>query len=155
MASKCIDDCVNIKRDSICVRPVMTYANLYKWPMAEAEFVRSINHDGSQHRTTVVDSISCRQMYLRSYTFSTEENEEDGDGGDGEAVTRRHNQSCFRGGGGRKKAAKNAMRNNKTWSCRTFVFRLVRKCLLREVISIWLVPLTICNYGGRTEGSDC
>ncbi|KAG7564663.1 hypothetical protein ISN44_As10g014170 [Arabidopsis suecica] len=128
MASKCIDDCVNIKRDSVCIRPVTTYANLYKWPMAEADFVRSISHDGSQRRTTVVDSISCRQMYLRSYTFSTKENEEDDDGGGGEATDRRNNQSCFRGGGG-KKAAKKAMRRNKTSSCRAFVFRLVWKCL--------------------------
>ncbi|CAL9247448.1 unnamed protein product [Arabidopsis halleri] len=126
MASKCIDDCVNIKRDSICIRPVMTYANLYKWPMAEAEFVWSISHDGSQRCTTVVDSISCRQMYLRSYTFSTKESEEDDDGGG--SGDRRNNQSCFRGGGG-KKAANKALRKNKTSSCRAFVFRLVWKCL--------------------------
>ncbi|CAH2065227.1 unnamed protein product [Thlaspi arvense] len=52
-----------------------TYANLRKWPMAEAEFVRSISHGGSQRRTTVADSISCRQMYLRSYTFTRKESE--------------------------------------------------------------------------------
>ncbi|CAH8267629.1 unnamed protein product [Arabidopsis lyrata] len=129
MASKCIDACVNIKIDSICIRPVMTYANLYKWPMAEAEFVRSISNDGSQRRTTVVDSISCRQMYLRSYTFSTKENEEDNDRGSGEAADRRNKQSCFRGGGGRKKAAKKATRKNQTSSCRAFVLGLVWKCL--------------------------
>lgn len=127
MASKCIDDCVNITSDTVGVRPLMTYGNVYKWPMAEAEFVRSITHGGSQRRTTVVDSISCRQMYLRSYTFSTKENEEDGGEGGSETVDRRNNRSCF--GGGRKKAAKKAMKKNKASSCRAFVFRLVWKCL--------------------------
>ncbi|EOA23345.1 hypothetical protein CARUB_v10019448mg [Capsella rubella] len=119
MASKCIDDCVVITSHSNGVRPLVTYGNVYKWPMAEAEFVRSITHCGSQRRTKVVDSISCRQMYLRSYTFTTKENEDDGGG---EAVDR----SCF-GGGSRIKATKKAMKKNKT--SRSFVFRLVWKCL--------------------------
>lgn len=73
-----------------------TYENLYKWPESDAEFVRSVSCNGpwtdtdpstrpfmrsfttngrldgpSQHR--VVDSMSCRQIYLRSYTFSRKE----------------------------------------------------------------------------------
>ncbi|XP_010503246.1 PREDICTED: uncharacterized protein LOC104780444 isoform X2 [Camelina sativa] len=112
MASKCIDDYVTITSDTIGVRPLMTYGNVYKWPMAEAEFLRSITHGGSKRRSTVADSISCRQMYLRSYTFTTKETEEAG----GE-------------GGGRKKAAKKAMKKNQRSSCRGFVFRLVWKCL--------------------------
>ncbi|XP_010503245.1 PREDICTED: uncharacterized protein LOC104780444 isoform X1 [Camelina sativa] len=127
MASKCIDDYVTITSDTIGVRPLMTYGNVYKWPMAEAEFLRSITHGGSKRRSTVADSISCRQMYLRSYTFTTKETEEAGGEGGGEAVDRRNNRSCL--GGGRKKAAKKAMKKNQRSSCRGFVFRLVWKCL--------------------------
>lgn len=49
--------------------------NLYKWPESDAEFVRSVSRNGSRIEagTRVVDSISCRQMYLRSYTFSRKE----------------------------------------------------------------------------------
>ena len=80
-----------------------TYVNLYKWPESDAEFVRLVtrrresgmltsaaasaaaatNKDGvrprrrhnwsSDNRPAVVDSYSCRQMYLRSYTFSRKE----------------------------------------------------------------------------------
>ncbi|ESQ37358.1 hypothetical protein EUTSA_v10002906mg [Eutrema salsugineum] len=121
MAFKCIDDCVNIKSDAVCVRTVTTYANLHKWPMAEAEFVRSISDGGSKRRTTVVDSISCRQMYLRSYTFTTKESEYDGSGGGGGG----RESGDQRNGGGRKKAAR---RKSKTSSCRRFAFRLVWKC---------------------------
>lgn len=122
MASKCIDDCVNIETDAVYIRAVATYAKIHKWPMAEAEFVRSISHGGSQRRTKAADSISCRQMYLRSYTFSRKENEENGGGGGGDTGDQRN-------GEGRKKAAKKGMRNSKTTSCRAFIFRLVWKCL--------------------------
>ncbi|XP_010426069.1 PREDICTED: uncharacterized protein LOC104711091 [Camelina sativa] len=128
MASKCIDDCVTITSDTVGARPLMTYRNVYKWPMAEAEFLRSITHGGSKRRSTVVDSISCRQMYLRSYTFSTKETEKDGgDQCGGEAVDKRNNQSCI--GGWRKKVAKKAMKKNQRSSSRAFVFRLVWKYL--------------------------
>nr|XP_010937745.1 uncharacterized protein LOC105057017 [Elaeis guineensis] len=67
-----------------------TYVNLYKWPESDAEFVRSVagrSREGSDlsHNAAadggrkwgpsprVVDSYSCRQMYLRSYTFSKKE----------------------------------------------------------------------------------
>ncbi|CAA7036751.1 unnamed protein product [Microthlaspi erraticum] len=124
MASSCIDDCVNIKREAIFVRTVTTYAKLHKWPMAEAEFVRSINHGGSLRRPMAADSRSCRQMYLRSYTFSRQENLDDGGrggGGDGDSGDRRNE-------GGKRKAAKKGMRKSETTSCRAFVFRLVWKC---------------------------
>ncbi|XP_073010920.1 uncharacterized protein [Typha latifolia] len=65
------------------------YVNLYKWPESDAEFVKSISRgrittqgeedncvtDRANPRSTpiVVDSYSCRQMYLRSYTFSKKE----------------------------------------------------------------------------------
>ncbi|XWS53193.1 hypothetical protein CRYUN_Cryun11dG0136900 [Craigia yunnanensis] len=75
MASTCISNCINDTR--VPVRP--TYANLYKWPESDAEFVRSLSSDGHSRggraHSTVVDSISCRQMYLRSYTFHRNETE--------------------------------------------------------------------------------
>ncbi|XP_052187222.1 uncharacterized protein LOC127797997 [Diospyros lotus] len=78
MASACISSCVNDAR--VPVRA--TYANLYKWPESDAEFVRSVSSNGrragdlgSGYRghPRVVDSISCRQLYLRSYPFSRKE----------------------------------------------------------------------------------
>ncbi|GAA0169380.1 hypothetical protein LIER_23883 [Lithospermum erythrorhizon] len=75
MASSCIQSCVNDTRAPVRA----TYVNLYKWPESDAEFIRSMSSSmrkGSDHglpRARVVDSISCRQMYLRSYTFSREE----------------------------------------------------------------------------------
>jgi len=49
-----------------------SYVNLYKWPESDAAFVRSVSsgrENGLQQHPRVVDSISCRQLYLRSYTF--------------------------------------------------------------------------------------
>ncbi|XP_042425753.1 uncharacterized protein LOC122013556 [Zingiber officinale] len=69
-----------------------TYVNLYKWPESDAEFVKSVTSgrrgtilDGSAKginlhgrrkwsaEPAVVDGFSCRQIYLRSYTFSKKE----------------------------------------------------------------------------------
>ncbi|KAH0715801.1 uncharacterized protein [Solanum tuberosum] len=77
MASACISNCVNDARAPVRA----TYVNLYKWPESDAEFIRSVsskNHDHGHGRgrdtgPKVVDSISCRQLYLRSYTFSRED----------------------------------------------------------------------------------
>ncbi|XWS71748.1 hypothetical protein CRYUN_Cryun03dG0165400 [Craigia yunnanensis] len=74
MASTCISTCINDTR--VPVRP--TYVNLYKWPESDAAFVRSLSSDGrrgGRAHPRVVDSISCRQMYLRSYTFHRNETE--------------------------------------------------------------------------------
>lgn len=77
MASACKSGCV--VNDIVArVRPVRaTYVNLYKWPESDAEFVRSMSSNGRQDRfrqhPAVVDSILCRQLYLRSYTFSRKE----------------------------------------------------------------------------------
>ncbi|XP_004497433.1 uncharacterized protein [Cicer arietinum] len=78
MNSVCISNCVNDARDPrVPVRA--SYVNLYKWPESDAEFVKSVSLNGrrgSSHvydHPRVVDSISCRQMYLRSYTFSRKE----------------------------------------------------------------------------------
>ncbi|XP_059664429.1 uncharacterized protein LOC132310253 [Cornus florida] len=74
MASTCISSCVKDAR--VPVRA--TYTNLYKWPESDAEFLRSVSANGrrsgsGRDHPNVVDSISCRQFYLRSYTFSREE----------------------------------------------------------------------------------
>ncbi|KAK6163251.1 hypothetical protein DH2020_000115 [Rehmannia glutinosa] len=53
-----------------------TYSNMYKWPESDAEFMKSMISgegklvDGEGNK--VVDSLSSRQLYLKSYTFSTE-----------------------------------------------------------------------------------
>ena len=64
-----------------------TYVNLYRWPESDAEFVKSVTGGGGgrgggvirrswARSPAVVDSYSCRQMYLRSYTFSKEKKKE-------------------------------------------------------------------------------
>ncbi|XP_072961123.1 uncharacterized protein [Typha angustifolia] len=56
-----------------------SYVNLYKWPESDAEFMKSVTRRREDHSFNnracsagpeVVDSYSCRQLYLRSYTFS-------------------------------------------------------------------------------------
>ncbi|CAL5334867.1 hypothetical protein CsSME_00017174 [Camellia sinensis var. sinensis] len=72
MSSVCISNCVKDTR--VPVRA--TYVNLYKWPESDAEFVRTAVRGGGgrpEQQPRVVDSISCRQLYLRSYTFSRKE----------------------------------------------------------------------------------
>ncbi|KAI9154313.1 hypothetical protein LWI28_024252 [Acer negundo] len=112
MNSVCISNCVNDTRDPRA-RPVRaTYVNLYKWPESDAEFVRSVTSRGgaaasnvrrglnNAHHPRVVDSISCRQMYLRSYTFSREEDHQNSDDEKTTAAM------CFGGGRGREKKKK-------------------------------------------------
>ncbi|CAK9166709.1 unnamed protein product [Ilex paraguariensis] len=76
MASVCISNSVNDARAPVRA----TYVNIYKWPESDAAFVRSVSSNsrlqgggGGRGHPTVVDSISCRQLYLRSYTFSRKE----------------------------------------------------------------------------------
>ncbi|ERN12261.1 hypothetical protein AMTRI_Chr08g205320 [Amborella trichopoda] len=68
MNSGCVAGCLDADTP---VRP--TYVNLYKWPESDAEFVRSMASGKLQQQQRVVDSYSCRQMYLRSYTFCRKE----------------------------------------------------------------------------------
>ncbi|KAK5836547.1 hypothetical protein E1A91_A04G104400v1 [Gossypium mustelinum] len=69
MTSVCISSCLSDATDPLV--PVRaTYVNLYKWPESDAEFLRSRS---SGRPSRVVDSFSCRQMYLRSYRFSRKE----------------------------------------------------------------------------------
>ncbi|KAK4800338.1 hypothetical protein SAY86_020825 [Trapa natans] len=77
MSSVCISNCIRDTRAPLRA----TYMNLYKWPESDAEFMRSMSFSGVPHHWPgpagtapwVVHSISCRQMYLRSYPFSREE----------------------------------------------------------------------------------
>ncbi|XP_022146233.1 uncharacterized protein LOC111015497 [Momordica charantia] len=72
MASVCISNCINDARLPVPVRP--TYRNLYNWPESDAEFIRSVSSKVNR-ASRVVDSIYCRQMYLRSYTFSRDDDD--------------------------------------------------------------------------------
>ncbi|GAA0170435.1 hypothetical protein Leryth_012173 [Lithospermum erythrorhizon] len=80
MASSCIHSCLNDTQAPVRA----TYVNLYKWPESDAEFIRSMSSSSMRNGNVdnnnnldlpsgrVVNSISCRQLYLRSYTFSRE-----------------------------------------------------------------------------------
>ncbi|KAK6942902.1 hypothetical protein RJ641_028279 [Dillenia turbinata] len=76
MSSVCIATCATDAR----IPARATYVNLYKWPESEAEFVKSVGKTaaattgrrGGGHRR-VIDNISSRKMYLRSYSFSKKE----------------------------------------------------------------------------------
>ncbi|KAG6436181.1 hypothetical protein SASPL_101066 [Salvia splendens] len=88
-------------------------ASLYKWPESELDFVRSFNSKSrSGHRRTL-DSISCRQLYLRSYPLSREKDNHD---------TASFN--CLgRGNQARKKKAKST-----TCSALPYIFRRLLSC---------------------------
>lgn len=106
MNSVCISSCINDAHDPrVPVRPVRaTYVNLYKWPESDAEFVRSVRRGGGVPEARVVDSISSRQMYLRSYTFSREDDESKS-----EKVTSAMQTSCL----GRVRETASFRRRNK------------------------------------------
>ncbi|KAI3682424.1 hypothetical protein L1987_82398 [Smallanthus sonchifolius] len=77
MTSACMSTCI---ANDARVPVRATYVNLYKWPDSDREFVRSVSRNshrledgGRQGHPRLVDSISCRQLYLRSYTFSRKE----------------------------------------------------------------------------------
>ncbi|KAJ4725908.1 Protein unc-80 like [Melia azedarach] len=114
MASSCMSTCINDAR--VPVRA--TYANLYKWPESDAEFVRAVSSDGRRgglQHSRVVDSISCRQIYLRSYTFSRKK----------ETVHEKITSKCF--GRAKERGSRRNRRSNKTVVTK-------RKCLvLRRV----------------------
>ncbi|KZV23941.1 hypothetical protein F511_23085 [Dorcoceras hygrometricum] len=128
MASTCISSCVSDARVPIRA----TYVNLYKWPESDAEFVRSMSSNVRRGSTSsmyghprVVDSLSCRQLYLRSYNFSREEDEEKtikclGKGNKEKEVTR--------SGGGKRRSA--GMERAKMVSCAALrsIFRRLLSC---------------------------
>ncbi|KAL1200089.1 hypothetical protein V5N11_031819 [Cardamine amara subsp. amara] len=117
MNSVCISSCINDTRDTrVPVRA--TYVNLYKWPESDAEFVRSVRRGGGVPAARVVDSISCRQMYLRSYTFSREDDESKS-----EKVTSATQTSCL----GRVKETASFRWGNKEESDDIIVKRMKRR----------------------------
>ncbi|XP_047319664.1 uncharacterized protein LOC124923744 [Impatiens glandulifera] len=76
MASTCISRCINdvAQTDPAAVVVRATFKNLYKWPESDAEFLKSVSSNKPHlGQPRVVDSISCRQMYLKSYTFSRDD----------------------------------------------------------------------------------
>ena len=70
MASVCISN--SVTDTSLPIRP-LTFVNLYKWPESDVEFVKRVNSNncgGPYVQGGFDDSLSCRQVYLRSYKFS-------------------------------------------------------------------------------------
>ncbi|KAJ9188937.1 hypothetical protein P3X46_000286 [Hevea brasiliensis] len=68
----------NITHDTGITALPATYVNLHKWLESDTEFERSGSYkgcrpEGVHGHPRVVDSRSCRQLYLRSYTFSRKE----------------------------------------------------------------------------------
>ncbi|XP_057781681.1 uncharacterized protein LOC130999985 [Salvia miltiorrhiza] len=121
MASGCISSCVDDAR--VPVRA--SYVNLYKWPESDFEFVRSMSSKsrggGGGRQPRVVDSISCRQMYLRSYTFSREEDYKDD----------KASLKCLGRGRGKPPAdAAGKRRKPKSATCSafTYIFRRLLSC---------------------------
>lgn len=152
MASTCISNCVNDARAPVRA----TYVNLYKWPESDAEFIRSVsskNNGHGQHghgrgrgrdrdsAPKVVDSISCRQLYLRSYTFSREDQENVSDEkktnvkcyGKRKRKLPRRNNGGGDGGGGRRRSTRRkckGFRKAKELSCAALasIFRRLLSC---------------------------
>lgn len=151
MASACISNCVNDARGPVRA----TYVNLYKWPESDAEFIRSVSSKNSDHvrdrnrghgrgsGPTVVDSISCRQLYLRSYTFSREDQVNVSDekkshvkcyGKKKKKLPRRSNGGGGGGsGGGRRRSTRRkckGFRKAKEFSCAALasIFRRLLSC---------------------------
>ncbi|KAL2239505.1 uncharacterized protein LOC105170830 [Sesamum indicum] len=54
-----------------------TFAILHKWPESDAEFIQSMTSGdvgkGDAQPCRVMEWFACRQLYLRSYVFSREE----------------------------------------------------------------------------------
>ncbi|KAG5602909.1 hypothetical protein H5410_034279 [Solanum commersonii] len=137
MASACISSCVN---DVVTVRSVpvrATYINLYKWPESDVEFIKSVssrmNSNNNNAKPKVVDSISCRQLYLRSYTFSREE-ERVNDTASMRCYGRKKKSRKSSGGGGdRRRKCNKGIRRAKEISCAALasIFRRLLSCTVK------------------------
>ncbi|KAL6967429.1 hypothetical protein U1Q18_033238 [Sarracenia purpurea var. burkii] len=135
MASVCKTSCINDARVPLPVRA--TYINLYKWPESDAEFVRSVSSNGRRvgRHPTVVDSISCRQLYLRSYTFSRKESVPEktrkclGRVKERMVLRTKNGKPPRRGGGGARKCGK-VIKGAKEMSCAALssIFRRLLSC---------------------------
>lgn len=133
MAGKCISSCVDDAR--VPVRA--TYVNLYKWPESDFEFVRSMSSKSDSQTSVyghprVVDSFSCRQMYLRSYTFSREEDHREEKTIKCLGMGNRKGKKGKSGGGRNLKKAKSA-------SCSVFasIFRRLLSCTTDIDVANW------------------
>lgn len=148
MSSACISNCVRDTRAPLRA----TYVNLYKWPESDAEFMRSMSFssersgggsDASQRPAVtaprVVDSISCRQMYLRSYPFSREEDDEAAGRGPmcfgGGRRGGRRGRGRGRGGGGRERDRRKERQNRTRRPCQ--VLRKVKDMSLGALFRIF------------------
>lgn len=129
MASACISTCVN---DVVAARSVpvrATYMNLYKWPESDAEFIKSVSSRKNNNiiHPKVVDSISCRQLYLKSYTFSREE----------ECVKEKTSMKCYgrkkKSGDRRRRKCNKGIKKAKELSCAalTSIFRRLLSCTVK------------------------
>ncbi|MCL7027386.1 hypothetical protein MKW94_020277 [Papaver nudicaule] len=93
MGSICKSNCVVDDVSKVHPRRAASYANLRTWPESDKEFLKSVSLNryqdlqqqggggtrGSMLKNgppRVLDSISCRNMYIRSYTFTTEKKKE-------------------------------------------------------------------------------
>ncbi|KAM3202384.1 hypothetical protein P3L10_030008 [Capsicum annuum] len=148
MASTCISNCVNDSRGPVRA----TYINLYKWPESDVEFIRSVSSKNNRHEQhghghgrgrvhssspKVVDSISCRQLYLRSYTFSREDQENLNDEKNNHVKCygkrKRKLSSRNDSGGGRRRSTRRkckGFRKAKEFSCAALssIFRRLLSC---------------------------
>ncbi|GFP99560.1 hypothetical protein PHJA_002100100 [Phtheirospermum japonicum] len=140
MASTCISSCVDDAR--VPVRA--TYVNLYKWPESDFEFVRSMSSKKRKDeirgptnlmygQPRVVDSISCRQLYLRSYTFSREEDYRDDKDSTMKCLGRKNNNNNKENIKNNKKESrkrKSGLKRAKDVSCSALasIFRRLLSC---------------------------
>ncbi|KAH0663327.1 hypothetical protein KY284_028258 [Solanum tuberosum] len=142
MASACISSCVN---DVVAARSVpvrATYINLYKWPESDVEFIKSVssrmnsnnnNNNNIYAKPNVVDSISCRQLYLRSYTFSREEERVNDTASMRCYGRKKKSRKSSGGGGGRRRKCNKGIRRAKEISCAALasIFRRLLSCTVK------------------------
>ncbi|XP_059625256.1 uncharacterized protein LOC132268425 [Cornus florida] len=118
-------------------RPVRaTNANLYQWPES------SVNSNGRRNHR-VVDSVSCRRLYLKSYTFTRKESASErikkclGRVRQRVLILHRRNQVSHGGRGGRPRRRRKCavIGRAKEVSCAAalFIFRRLLSCTTKVV----------------------
>ncbi|KAI3955265.1 hypothetical protein MKW98_020899 [Papaver atlanticum] len=81
MGSICKSNCVIDDVSEVHPRRKASFAKLNTWPESEKAFLKSISLSNSaQHQQggapRVLDPITCRNIYIRSYKFTTEKKKE-------------------------------------------------------------------------------
>lgn len=74
MNSSCVAGCLNDAVSQVPLR--LSFMSMYQWPDSDAEFVRMLStreEDCPKRKLITYDAYACRQMFLRSYTFSRKE----------------------------------------------------------------------------------